>query len=280
MSQPASDPTTGGPPGGAKNPVLTAYENFVRDTPLVSRYILTACAVCYLASFVVNPQFSLANIPYFCVYKLELYRILVAPLLCDNIVSLVFAYFIVADHVKRLEYSLGSTAFAVLFGTLNLLVNLAHIVVCITLSFLSQSPAWSLLPASGIWIVLLPLIGTECLQAPPGSHRKLFCYAVPALYYPVVLGGLLAIMSGQHVPYALATAIGYAYGFSYLDFTKVSPAKCKQWEDTVLVEFMTRPGFVAGHAATGSAAWSDAAAAGGGASVRIPTIAAYICTVG
>lgn len=184
-----------------------------------------------------------------------------APLLCDNLMTLVFAYFIVADQVKRLEFSLGSTAFAILFGVLNLLVNLAHILVCLALRLLTGSPTWMLLPAAGIWIVLLPLIATECLQAPSGSRRKLFCWTIPALYYPLVLGALLAIMSGNHIVYAVATALGYAHGWQYLQVitSKVmNPAKCKQWEETILVDFTTRPGFVPGHAATGSGAWDGA----------------------
>ena len=273
-----SDPSS---PPAPKNPVVTAYDNFVRDTPLVSRYIMSACGICYLLSFVINPQFSLANIPYFSVYKLEVYRILVAPLLCDNIVSLVFAYFVVTDHVKRLEFSLGSTAFGVLFMTLNLLVNLSHIVVCLSLRLVLQNPSWALVPASGIWIVLLPLMATECLQSPGGASgggggvRKLFCWTVPAFYYPLILGALLGIMSGNLVPYALATAIGYAHGLQYLEplTRRICPseARCKQWEETVLSEFTTRQGFVPGHAAAGSAAWNDAAATasgGSGASVR------------
>ncbi|CAB9499350.1 expressed unknown protein [Seminavis robusta] len=261
MSDP-SQPGQAPPP----NPVLTAYENFVRDTPLVTRYVLTCLTATFVLDiFIDSFGWSLSNIPYFAIGRLELYRILVAPLVCNNLFSLVFAYFSFIDHGKRLECSMGSAQFAWLFASLGIGINTTHVILTYSLQFLTGDHTWIHIKASGIWTVLFPLIAIECVAAPPHSMRKLFFWQVPTLYYPLILLAFFTLLGGYSVSNLVAVATGYAYGYGYLDKTKVSTAQTKQWEETtILANFARRDGWVGGNAATGQAAWVEMATSGGG----------------
>jgi membrane associated rhomboid family serine protease len=165
------------------NPVLTAYQGFVSTTPLVTRYVISLVCVSYVASWFADPNMALANIPLFTIQKLELYRMVTAPLLCDSLLNLVFAYLSFVENGKRLEYAMGSGAFASLLGVLASVTNLIHIVFCYTVYFLTKQEAALMYPASSIWIVVLALIAAECSKAPRDSKRKLFVVQVPTLYY-------------------------------------------------------------------------------------------------
>ena len=57
------------------NPVLTAYEAFLRDTPLVTRYTMTTLCISWVVSFFFDPTFAIANIPRFTIFKFEIYRL-------------------------------------------------------------------------------------------------------------------------------------------------------------------------------------------------------------
>ena len=126
-----SNPNNPGPP--PPNPVLTAYESYIRDTPLVTRYILNAILISFLLSFFVNPAFALANIPRFTLWKFELYRILTSPFVCSEFLSLFFAFLGFMNHGIRLEQSMGSGLFAVLFFTLTIVSNVLFLIVSVLL---------------------------------------------------------------------------------------------------------------------------------------------------
>jgi hypothetical protein len=93
--------STGGPP--TPNPVVTAYESYVRDTPLITRYVLNATVISYITGFFFNPAYLLANIPTFTIYKFQLYRIVTSPMICTDILSLFFTFMGFMNHGVKLE---------------------------------------------------------------------------------------------------------------------------------------------------------------------------------
>lgn len=250
-------PGAHGPPP-PPNPVLSAYEGFVRDTPLVTRYTITTLFTSWLLSWFVDPSYAVSNIPLFTVFKFELYRILFSPLVCTSILSLIFAYMSFTDNGKRLEHSIGSTAFAVLIATLGCVTNLAFLALCVVLYYATGNQSWLLSSSSGIWIVLLGLIAIECSGAPRDTKRRLFVFEVPVVYYPLAILLLFSLFGGPRLHYMLSVGVGYAYGYGYLDKFKISNSRFSRWEDGLLNNFTQRQGWVVGHAATGSAAWLPA----------------------
>ena len=249
-----SSSTSGGPP--PPNPVLSAYENFVQTTPLVTRYVLTAWCITYLTSWIINPSMILSCIPYYTIYKFQLYRIVTSSLVCTSIISLVFGYISFAESGKKLEHGLGSTAFGMLLLTLTVLTNVSYLTVMVLLT--SASADDSAASASGAWTLLLSVIALECSSAPPDHVRYVFNLAIKTRYYPLVLLGLFTLFGGLHslVPYGMAVGVGYAYGLGYLDRLKVGQERLTAWEGRFLANFVTRRGWVAGHAASGSNAWA------------------------
>ncbi len=255
------------------NPILSAYETFRNETPLVTRYMITINAVSWVVGFFVNPSLALNCIPFFTILKFEVYRILTSPLVCQSVLSLVFAYISFVDHGKRLEFSMGSTAFAYLMMVLAAVTNVTFLVVCFTLNGLSGEPAYLYMQSSGIWIILFGLISIECCKAPTGSKRRLFFCDVPTIYYPLGLLGLFSLFGGFQLAYTISVGVGYAYGYGHLDFLKMD-ARFKRWEDTVLSNFVQRDGWIAGSAATGSDAWNNTGSSGFSMFQRPPSGAA------
>ena len=194
------------------NPILSAYEAFVRETPLVTRYLLACQFLSWFLSFFFDFSYALANIPHFTVFKLELYRIVLSPLVCPNLLSLVLAYFSFVDNGRRLEFSMGSAAFGCLLATLGVTTNLIHIMISFMLFGMSGRKSYLFLPSIGIWTVLFGVIAMECSKAPQNSLRKLFFFTVPTIYYPVVLLVLFSLFGGFQVPYIVSIGVGYAIG--------------------------------------------------------------------
>lgn len=193
------------------NPVLTAYESYIRDTPLVTRYVLNCLLLSFFMSFLVNPAYALANIPLFTIFKFELYRVITSPLICTDILSLFFAFMGFMNHGIRLEQSMGSSLFGCLFFSLTLVSNGLFLAISVLLWGLTNSESYLVAASLGIWSVLLAIIAVECAQAPPDSKRRLFFLTVPALYYPLVLLALFSMFAGVKLAYCLGVAVGYVF---------------------------------------------------------------------
>ena len=208
-----------GPP--AANPVLTAYESYVNSTPLITRYVLNCLLVSFFAGFLFSPAYLLANIPMLTIFKFQLYRIVTSPLICPDILSLFFAFMSFTNNGVKLEQSMGSSMFAVLFFTLTVASNVLFLILSLLLWGLTNSEGYLVEASLGIWTVLLGIIAVECSEAPPESQRRLFFLEVPSKYYPLVLLALFSMFAGPKLPYFLGLAVGYAYGYGKLDRWKV-----------------------------------------------------------
>jgi len=262
------------------NPVLTAYESYCQSTPLVTRYVLNTIMITFLCSFFFSPAILLANIPIFTVFRFQLYRILTSPLLCENFLNLIFAFMGFLSHGVKLEQSLGSSMFCLLFFTLTIATNVLFLIITILLWGLTNQEAHLSSVSMGIWVVLLGIIAVECAEAPEGTKRKLFVLEIKAIYYPLVLLAIFTMLSGPRLSYFLAVGIGYAMGYGKLDKFKVSVERVRKWENReqngCLSGFINRPGFITMSSASGPNAWlvqegsGDGNGSGSAGAVRAP----------
>ncbi|KAL7439881.1 hypothetical protein ACHAXM_006919 [Skeletonema potamos] len=255
--------SSSGPP--ESNPVFTAYESYVRDTPLVTRYVLNSVVISYFMSFFVDPTFALANIPFFTLFRFQLYRIVTSPLVCSSILNLFFAFMGFMNHGVKLEQSMGSALFGALFFTLTILTNLLFLIVSILLYGLTNNEGYLAGVSVGVWTVLLSIIAVECAQAPPNSKRKLFFLEIPVLYYPLVLLALFSLFAGFRLAYCLGVAVGYLQGFGKLDRWKVKVETARKWESErgCLRGFYSRAGYISVSSASGPNAWAEGSGGGG-----------------
>ena len=257
INAPQGREASNGPP--QPNPVLTAYESYLQSTPLITRYVLNAQIISFFAGFFFSPAYLMANIPLFTLFKFQLYRILTSPLICADILSLFFTFMGFMSHGVKLEQSMGSTLFGVLFFTLTIVTNILFLIVSMLLWGLTNNGDYLSAVSMGIWTVLLGIIAVECSEAPPDTKRKLFFFEVPTLYYPLVLLALFSMFAGVRLSYCLGVAVGYAYGFGKMDRWKVKVETVRKWENRdqggCLSGFIQRPGFIILDSASGPNAW-------------------------
>lgn len=90
--------------------------------------------------------------------------------------------------------------------------------------------------------------------------RRFFFCEVPVRYYPLALFALFALLGGRDpsLAYAISMGVGYLFGQGRLDhILRLSSTKAREWESGVHTSVTSRPGWVYGHAALGSDAWSQ-----------------------
>jgi len=246
-----------------ENPILTAYENYVGNTPLVTRSVLNLLTVSYLLSWFVDLEYALACIPQFVVHYFELHRLLTSVVVNQNLISVIFACLSFLNAGKLLEESLGSAAVAWLcLCVFTVLTNTIFFLAIEFLTFYVTDDSSLLLnSSSGIWVVLFGLIAMECSQAAQyQAKRRLFVFNVPTLFYPLALLALFSFLSARfQLSHAISTALGYGLGNGKLDLLKVRHSHAKALEESSLFlnSRLRQRGWVLGPAARGSAAWSQ-----------------------
>ena len=195
------------------NPVLDRYLTFKRDTPLVTRCILFSQLFFFGLSFCFAQtlSFALANIPQFTIKQLEIYRILLSPLVCDSFLSLIFAFSNFHAPGCRLEQSMGSTSFLLLIISIGVLSNLIFIAFAFLTSMITGSEAYLMSSASGIWIVLFGIMPIECSRAPQQSMRKILFFNVRKEYYIQLLYFVFILLGLSRWSHIISIALGYAY---------------------------------------------------------------------
>jgi Rhomboid family len=243
-----------------ENPILKAYESFVRGTPFVTRTLLQVQVMTWILSWFIDLGLALGNVPHFTVFRFELYRVLLSPFFCTTFLSLIVCYLSCAEYGIRMEHSLGSTAFALLLAIIGWTVNLLHLLICFVLYGIEGSPKWLFLPCSGVWMLIFGLLSIECSQAPATSVRRLFLVHVPTRFYPLALLALFSLFGTFQLAHLLAIGIGYAYQRGFLDKWKVDAVRIQSWEQSTLEGYVCRQGWISNHAA-GRGDWNES---GGG----------------
>ena len=249
MSSPHGSP----PPS---NPVLTAYESFVRDTPLVTRYTVTGMFGAYILSYFWDYQSAIENSPLYTLLHIEVYRIILAPFVCTEIMSLLYGSFSLYASGMRLEHAIGSTAFLTILLAVGCLTNILHLIVFVSVCLMTGNHVWLLARSHGIWTILLGIIAMECSKAPSGSTRRFIFANVPTFYYPVALLAFFSLLRKSINPsYLFSILVGYAFGLDKLTFLQPSANRCSSWENNIPSAFTQDPGWINVNAASGSSAW-------------------------
>lgn len=237
-------PSSDTPPNN--NPVVSAYETFSRETPLVTRYCIQELIICYLTSFIFDFTHALVNIPFLTVYRLELYRLIFAPFISDNILTVLFACISYSTYGKIIEYSKGSTNFGALVFMIGFLSNVTFLLVCVLHSWITHEITWLAFKTAGPFDIIPGLIAYECALAPANSKRRFVMCELQTVYFPVVITSLWYLFSMGNFGLFISMGFGYLYGFGRLKSLRPSLSTRKKWENTWLRNFTTRPGWVVG----------------------------------
>ena len=206
-------------PGGS---ILSSYNSWAAGVPFVTRSTLVSISVIGILSlFGLDFSDYLANVPYFTLYRFEIYRILTSVFMNNSIISVIFMWLFFPAMGARMEQQQGSATFGWLLYASAIAINLAFVAICFVGSMFYGGVI--LAECSGFWSVLFTLITLDCL-AMPDQPRRLLCIPVdiPGPYFPLALFAFFSFFGGFRLDLALGIAVGFGYKEGYLE--KLKPA--------------------------------------------------------
>lgn len=183
----------------------------------------------------------LGNIPFFTLWKFELYRIILSPLVGNSFFTIILAAMFFPVMGGRFENTMGSSSFLFMMTTLSILTNVLFCALTVLLSVIGTPEAvlWS---CSGFWAILFALITIECMQNPDQPRRILFIPVdIPSKYYPLILYAFISLVSFNFsLGFALAIVVGYLHSKGYLDKLKMSSVYLQSLESGGLFHALSR----------------------------------------
>ena len=209
--------TGGNSAGGPQNPIITAYNNFAERTPFVTRVSMVGVVFFYLFSWIYDMDKALGNVTYFTVFRFEIYRILLNPIVGNSLLNTIFMAMFYPAMGSKLEGSMSSALFLWLIGFITLATNVAFNFCCLLLYTINM-PAAIFYSCSGFWTILFGLITIECMLQPEAPRQLMFIpVQIPSMYFPLVLYAFFSLFSGPQLDFAIAMGVGYCYSKGFLD---------------------------------------------------------------
>lgn len=245
MNEPAADP---------QNQILDRYNEWKFRTPFVTRTILLTLSLVYLLSWLLPFSDYLTNIPFFTVYKLELYRILLAPLVCESLMSLIFVFMSMGNLANTMEHSMGSAGFLMLCFGISTATHVSFTAGSLILYYVFADPGAMFYQVQGFWGVLMGLITIESQFSSMPTRRLLFLpFQIPTPYYPIALLAFFTLFMGIKMDMVISVAVGYSYANDKLPFLRVRKETLVSWEADggLLQNFSRREGWVGASGAAG-----------------------------
>lgn len=222
------------------NPLLRYYDIWSQTTPAVTRSSTIALVILYLFSWIIDLTDYLGNIPYFTIYYIELYRIILSPFVGNSLLSVIFILLFYPTMASRLEQSMGSGSFLAFLTTLSVVTNIIFALICLIMSVLAGNQSPMLLQCAGFWSVCFSLIVVECMKTPDAPRRMLFIPVdIPAKYFPLALYAFFMLLGGMRFDDLVAIGVGYAYAFGYLEKFRLSDSMISQQETSGILKSLT-----------------------------------------
>ncbi len=151
------------------NPMLQSYQAWSERTPYITRISTITLVAIYIISFFLPLTYYLANIPYYTLYKYQIFRVVTSPLVGNSIFMLLLILLTYPALGLKMEASLGSGAFLSMLFTIDVLVNLSFLLLS-TLAYIFgvNSLRWE---CGNFWLILFTLLTIDCMQVQASNNH-------------------------------------------------------------------------------------------------------------
>ena len=191
------------------------------------KLVICCTIILYLINFII-PYIALllADIPYYTIYYIQIWRLITTPFMTTNLFSVIFSIFFWYDKASKLEKEIGTIKYMLIFFMNSFCIQILFNLLMLFFSFIIQSKeplCWKVrgiyVRNEGLWPILLCDITLLCLSNPNETMQFRFLPCViKAKYYPLILFLVFTIISGFVIDFENLCGIGF--GFLYFYFLK------------------------------------------------------------
>ena len=220
----------------------------VNTMPLFIKIVVCSTSILYLLNLLI-PYISLilADIPYYTIYYIQIWRLFTTPFMTTNILNVILSFFFWLRDAVKLEKEIGTIKYMLIFLMNSLCIQIIYCLVMFLLSVIIQNPEFLKnkittkgVVNQGLWPILLCDLTLLCLSNPDRSMNFFFIpFVLKAKYYPIILLVIFTILS---LSLNLEIFCGVGFAFLYHRYLrnkmKISNNFASRLSDSFLFKWM------------------------------------------
>ena len=220
--------------------------------PLFIRFVVTSTVILYILNLFI-PLISLyfSNIPYFIIFKFQLWRLFTNAFITTSIFSIIFAFMSWIKDASNLETNIGTMKYMMIFMVNSILIQFIEMTILLVIYLIANRQQRILalnynlgyVENDGLWPIIMAELTLLCLCNPEIEMRFLFLPCViKAKYYPFILVGFFTLLNQFRPNFGVLS--GVFYGFIYHKYLKnilvVSDNFINKLENCFIFKWMTK----------------------------------------
>ena len=225
-------------------------KNIWNNIPLYVRFIMLSSLVIYLINLLIPIiGFYLANVPFYTIYKFQLWRVVTTSFLNTSIINILFGLLAWVSDGSSLERSMGTVKYMFTFVINGIMIQLIHTLVMFVIYLVLQTDKILSMNVvsgyhvenNGLWPIIMAEITLLCM-ANPNTPMRLFFFPceLQAKFYPFILFAFFVLISGFQIQFDLFAGILYGIIYIYLLKNKmnISDSFAKKCEGCFMFKWM------------------------------------------
>ena len=228
----------------------------LNSMPFFVKIVVCSTVILYLINLIIPfVAYFFADIPYFTVYYLQIWRIFTTPFITTGLFSVIFSIYFWYEKASKLEKEIGTIKYILIFFMNTICIQIMFCALMLLLALIIRNKAPLMMKLSragvrneGIWPILLCDITLLCLSNPNETMQfRFFPCTIRAKYYPLVLFLIFTIISGFQIDFENMCGIGFGFLYHYFlrNRLKISNNCAERLGNSCLCRWMkTKKGFI------------------------------------
>ena len=198
--------------------------SIIGNMPFFVKIIVFATLIFFVINlFTPYVAFYLADIPYFTIFHLQIWRLFTTAFITTGLLSIVFSLLFWYRDAVRLERESGTVKYMLKFLMFTCCIQILYCSIMLIISLIIQNTIMLKMKLTmrgvrneGLWPILMCDLTLYCLSNPEAPMRFFFFPCIiKAKYYPLVLFGIFTLLSNFNIDFEILCGIGFGFLYHY-----------------------------------------------------------------
>lgn len=200
-------------------------KNLCTGIPLFVKIIILINLILYAMNLAFSSiSFYLSNIPFYTIYKYQIWRLFSTSLITTNIINVIFAILFWVKHASNLEDVMGTIRYFLIFILNSTIIQIIYTFIFYVISLIIKNKDFLKVKIdgkgkvnnSGIWPYIICELTLLSLSNPNHPIQFLFLPEFKAKFYPIIVIIFFCVLNNLSTDLEIIGGIIYAFIFHFL----------------------------------------------------------------